>query len=306
MTIMLHVQHLSKRYKYKLAVADLSFSVGHGAIVGLLGPNGAGKTTTLAMITHIIKPDAGTITIDGVDLEREPHAALRSVGALIESPALYPYLSAHDHLQVLARHANLPTTNLAELLTQVGLADVGSQAVGTFSQGMRQRLGIAMALLGKPRLLILDEPTVGLDPQGVVEFRQLLRDQASHGTTILISSHQLAEIQQICDHVIILNHGKLIADGSVSELLGSGGRVWIKVDGDEAARENALTLLRSWNGGTKARVINGMIDALVEPDQIALLNRFLVQHDVAVAELRPDAPSLEDFFLGITRLEAGG
>lgn len=295
----LAIHHLTKRYGSRAVVDDVTLMVERGTIFGLLGPNGAGKTTTLAMILHLVQPDAGRIEIDGIDVWHRPGAALRSTGSLIGVPAFYPYLSATDNLRVLAGHSGLPTTNLHERLVIAGLSQTGRQPVATFSQGMKQRLGLAAALLGEPRLLILDEPTVGLDPQGVVELRQMLGTLAAQGCTILFSSHQLAEVQNICDHVAVLNAGRCVALGAVDDLLDTRGRVLLRV-GDEAAMERAISLIRAWKGGTKARISEGMIDVLVAADLAPDLNRYLVEHDVRVAELRPAAPSLEDFFLNLT------
>ena len=297
---MLAFSHLTKRYGSRAVVDDLTLEIAPGAIFGLLGPNGAGKTTTLAMALHLVRPDAGRVAIGGVDVWAEPGRALRAVGALIETAAFYPYLSALDNLRVVANHAGLPTHDLAERLAAVGLGETGRQPVETFSQGMKQRLGLASALLGDPALLILDEPTTGLDPRGVVELRSLLRALADQGRTIVFSSHQLAEVQHICDHVAILQAGRCVASGAVADLLGGGGQLLLRV-GDQPATERAIALVRAWNGGTKARVVEGMIDTLVPAERAADLNRYLVEHGVAVAELRPQAPSLEDFFLTLTR-----
>jgi ABC-2 type transport system ATP-binding protein len=187
---MLAFSHLTKRYGSRAVVDDLTLEIAPGAIFGLLGPNGAGKTTTLAMALHLVRPDAGRVAIGGVDVWAEPGRALRAVGALIETAAFYPYLSALDNLRVVANHAGLPTNDLAARLAAVGLGETGRQPVETFSQGMKQRLGLASALLGDPALLLLDEPTTGLDPRGVVELRSLLRTLADQGRTIVFSSHQ--------------------------------------------------------------------------------------------------------------------
>ena len=296
---MLAFSHLTKRYGSRAVVDDLTLAIEPGAIFGLLGPNGAGKTTTLAMALHLVRPDSGQVTIGGVDVWAAPRRALRPVGALIETAAFYPYLSARENLRVVANHAGLPTGDLDARLAAVGLGDTGRQPAETFSQGMKQRLGLAAALLGEPALLILDEPTTGLDPRGVVELRSLLRGLADQGRTIVFSSHQLAEVQHICDHVAILQAGRCIASGAVAELLGAGGQLLLRV-GDAAETERAISLVRAWNGGTKARVVEDMIDALVPAERAADLNRYLVGHGVAVAELRPQAPSLEDFFLALT------
>ncbi len=296
---MLQVENLTKLYGAKAAVDAVSFQIEAGMIVGLLGPNGAGKTTTLAMMLHLVRPTSGRVLINGADVWQQPQQALRSVGALIETPALYPYLTGAENLRVWALHAGV-AADPAALLQQVGLHEAANQRVETFSQGMKQRLGLAQALLGDPQLIILDEPTVGIDPRGVVELRQLLHQLASNQRTILFSSHQLAEVQQICDQVLILNQGRCVAQGAVAELLGSGGRVLIRIEGDAATLERALAQVRAWGGGTKARLLDGRIDALLPADQTAALNHALVTGGFAVAELYSAAPSLEDFFLHLT------
>lgn len=296
----IELENLTKRYADRAVVQSLSLVVEAGTIMGLLGPNGAGKTTTLAMLLHLVCPTSGRVLVGGVDVWHAPAQALRSVGALIETPAFYPYLSAYDNLLLLGRHAQIDPATLPMLLASVGLDSRMHERVRTYSQGMRQRLGIAAALLHDPAILILDEPTVGLDPRGVVWLRDLLHTRATNGGTIIFSSHQLAEVQQICDHVAILDAGRLIASGSVADLLGTGGRVLIAIRGDALMCDRALALVRAWNGGTKARLLDDTIDALVAADRTADLNRMLVQHDIAVAELHSVAPSLEDVFLNLT------
>lgn len=295
--------NLTKQYGQRLAVAELSIQVAAGSITGLLGPNGAGKTTTLAMALHLAKPTAGSVAIGGIDVWQSPAQALRSVGALIEAPALLGYLNAREHLRLWAGHTNLQT-DIDSLLERVGLSEAATQRVDTFSQGMRQRLGLAQALLGDPALLILDEPTLGIDPHGVVALRQTLREIAARGRTILFSSHQLAEVQQICDHVIIIDKGRCVAQGAVAELLGQGGRLLVRVEGSSEIVEAALECVRQWRGGTKARNIEGVLDILLGTTDAAALNRHLIEQGFNVAELHSQTPSLEDFFLHHTAQEA--
>ncbi|HEY1013318.1 MAG TPA: ATP-binding cassette domain-containing protein [Herpetosiphonaceae bacterium] len=303
MTAAFQTEGLTRRYGSRVAVNGLDLAVEAGSIFGLLGPNGAGKTTTLAMALRLVRPDAGRALINGVDVWREPRRALAQVGALIEAPAFYPYLSGFENLLVLARHAGLPAADIPRVLAELGLAERARDKIGGWSQGMRQRLGIAAALLGDPPLLILDEPTVGLDPLATVELRATLRDLAAAGKTIIFSSHQLAEVQHVCDHVAVIKDGRAVAQGAVGELLGSGGRLLLRVEGGADERERALGLARQWNGGTKGRIIEEQLDLLLPAEQAAGLNRFLVEQGVAVAELRPASPSLEDFFLALTATE---
>jgi ABC-2 type transport system ATP-binding protein len=208
---------LTKHYGHVAAVDGLSFTVEAGQVVGFLGPNGAGKTTTLRMLLGLVRPDEGTAVIDG-----QPYTALRSpacqVGAVLEASSCHPGRTAHNHLRIQALAAGIDPSRAADVLDLVGLADAADRRAGTFSLGMRQRLGLATALLADPDVLILDEPANGLDPEGVRWLRGLLREMASGGTAVLVSSHLLAEVAQTVDSVIIINSGRLVAQSPIGQL----------------------------------------------------------------------------------------
>jgi ABC-2 type transport system ATP-binding protein len=213
---------LTKRFGPVLAVDQLSFSVEQGSVVAFLGPNGAGKTTTLRMLLGLVQPDAGSATIGGHayrDLPRPPHA----VGAVLEAASFHPGRTARNHLRIQAMAADVEPARIAEVLSLVDLTGAADRRVGGFSLGMRQRLGLATALLASPEVLILDEPTNGLDPEGVRWLRGLLRGMAAQGAAVLISSHILAEIAQTADSVVIVSHGRLVRQAPMSELTASGG-----------------------------------------------------------------------------------
>jgi len=216
------VRHLRKSFGDTTAVADLSFNVAPGVVTGFLGPNGSGKTTTLRMLLGLIRPSSGTATIDG-----QPYGDLRGpigvVGAVLDGPQTHPGRTGRDHLRVMATAAGLPTHRVDDVLTLVELGAAGRRRVGTYSLGMRQRLHVAAALLGDPQVLILDEPTNGLDPQGIRWLRGLLRDLATDGRTVLVSSHLLSELTHSVDTVIVINRGRLLAQAPIAELLSPDG-----------------------------------------------------------------------------------
>jgi ABC-2 type transport system ATP-binding protein len=214
----IQIDHLSKRFGPTTAVDDLSFEVDAGSVTGFLGPNGAGKTTTLRTLLGLVTPTAGRATVHGRPYRDLSHPIVQ-VGALLESSSFHPGRTARDHLRVLARAGRLPAARADEVLELVGLADAARRKVKGFSMGMRQRLGLASALLGDPEVLVLDEPANGLDPEGIRWLRQFLRHLAGQGRTVLISSHLLAEVSQTVDRVVIINHGRLVAGGTVEELL---------------------------------------------------------------------------------------
>jgi len=211
------VEGLTKRFGSVLAVDDLTFATTPGRVTGFLGPNGAGKTTTLRMVLGLVMPTAGRATIDGARYADLAHP-LREVGAALEASSFHPGRSARDHLRVLATAGRIPLGRVDETLGQVGLADVADRRAGGFSLGMRQRLGLAAALLGDPRVLVLDEPANGLDPEGIAWLRGFLRYLAGEGRTVLISSHVLSEVQQTVDDVVILVHGRLVRQATLAEL----------------------------------------------------------------------------------------
>lgn len=213
-------QGLTKSFGPVRAVRDLSFTVKPGVVTGFLGPNGAGKTTTLRMLLGLVRPTAGTARFGGVAYRDLPHP-LSTVGTALEASSFHPGRSAKNHLTVAAIAARIPRTRIDEVLTQVGLAEYADRKVGGYSLGMRQRLGLAFALLGDPGVLVLDEPVNGLDPEGIKWIRSLLRQLAAEGRTVLVSSHMLSEVQQSVDDVIVISHGALVYDGSLAGLEGS-------------------------------------------------------------------------------------
>jgi len=215
---MIEVQGLTKRYGDREAVSNLSFVVPRGRVTGFVGPNGAGKSTTMRMILGLAAPDGGVALVDGHPYV-ELHAPLRQVGALLEATALHPGRRANDHLLWLAESNDIPKGRVAEVLDLAGLTQVAGRRAGGFSLGMRQRLGIAAALLGDPPALILDEPVNGLDPEGVRWIRGLLRALAAEGRAVLVSSHLMSELEDTADHVVVIGRGKLIADAPVAELV---------------------------------------------------------------------------------------
>jgi ABC-type multidrug transport system ATPase subunit len=292
MTVVIETVGLTKRYGDQLAVDGLNLTVRQGDVHGFLGPNGAGKSTTVRMLLRLVRPTAGSIKLLG-----EPPgvpSALARIGALVETPALYPYLSGRDNLRVLAGYADGRAADVEETLDQVGLASRARDKVKEYSTGMRQRLGVAAALLHDPELLILDEPTNGLDPHGTVEMRTLIRRQADQGRTVLLASHLLAEVEQTCDRVSVIHHGRLIADGTVAELRGTGG---LLVRAEPA--DHARALIARTCGGNPT-VDDGALRIAVPPVRAPEINRALVSGGVAVYEIRPAERSLEDVFLQLT------
>lgn len=293
----IQTEHLTKRFGQRIAVDNLSLEVGRGEVFGLLGPNGAGKTTTIGMLLGLVRPTSGRARVLGYDITRQPAAALQHVGAMIEAPAFYPYLSGWDNLRVLALADGLPAAQIDSALAAVELTPRAGDRFGTYSQGMKQRLAIAAALLANPALLILDEPTNGLDPAGTVEVRELIRTLAAGGHTILLCSHQLNEVQQLCQRVAILKEGRLLAQGAVADLLRREEGVHVRVEGDPAPAVAALHAA-GWTHTTVQAGGGLLVDAPAEA--AAAINRLLVQRDIAVVELGTRAVSLEDFFLEVT------
>ncbi|WP_322489890.1 ABC transporter ATP-binding protein [Chloroflexus sp.] len=291
---------LTKRYGKRLAVDQLNLTVSKGEVFGFLGPNGAGKTTTIAMLLGLVKPTKGRALVLGYDVQREPALALQRVGAMIEAPAFYPYLSGTDNLRVLARAGGIPLERVQRVLEIVELSDRARDKVSTYSQGMKQRLAIAAALLPDPELIMLDEPTNGLDPAGTVEIRNLIRDLAAGGRTILLCSHLLHEVEQLCQRVAIMKEGKLIVTGEVATLLRRGQGVRVRVQGDPGP---AVSLLRglAWVSSVTVQGDALIVDA--PADRTAEINALLIKADIVVAEIGVSNSSLEEFFLTVTKAE---
>ncbi len=292
----LQIQNLSKHFGSLQAVQSISLQVQKGEIYGFLGPNGAGKTTTIGMILGLIHADQGEIRIfDEPVIPARPHA-LQRVGSLVGPPALLPYLSARANLELAARLCgDLPEKAIDEALELTGLSAASRRAAGHFSTGMKQRLGLAIALLHDPELLILDEPTNGMDPAGIREIRQLLRGLAERGVTIFLSSHLLHEVEQICDRVTVLNHGKVVAEGPVAALSGDHQVVRVKVDHPAEAAEMLMALPQA------AEIQpNGAWVSLRHPDSQEV-NRFLAGRGVFASEVTTGRPDLEELFLELTQ-----
>jgi len=290
MTAPVETRRLTKRYGTLTAVDALDLTVRPGEVYGFLGPNGAGKTTTLRMLLGLIRPTSGEVRLFG-----GPPGRLDGVGALIEGPAFYPYLSGRDNLRVLARHAGVEPGRVAAVLAQVELADRAGDRYATYSLGMKQRLGVAAALLKDPRLVVLDEPTNGLDPAGMADMRKLVRRLGAEGCTVLLSSHLMTEVQELCDRVGVIVHGRLVAESTVAELRGDRTLRLVA-----APLEAAAARARSLLGPDAVRVTDGGLDLAVPPERAAEVNAALVGAGIAVSELRPDERSLEQAFFDLT------
>lgn len=296
----IELDSVSKNYKKFKAVDELSLKVYKGDIYGFLGPNGAGKSTSIRMMLSLIKPTGGQIKLFGQDLAHNRYQTLNRIGALIEKPDFYKYLTARENLEILGRISNVKnlTRKIDETLDLVGLLARSGSKVKTFSQGMRQRLGIAQTLLHDPDLIILDEPANGLDPQGQKEMRLLIqRINVERGLTILISSHILNEIEQLSNRMVIINKGKSVVEGNVQELLNQG-EMKVSFFVNEAGKAKKL-ILESALANHFNESADGKITLSIEQERIPEVNRFLVEHDIAVSAIKP-LRSLEEYFINIT------
>ena len=292
---------LRKSYGSHVALAGLDLSVPRGTVYGFLGPNGAGKTTTMRLLTGLIHPDAGSIELLGRPFGRGDRHRLYDVGALIESPSFYPFLSGRQNLRELATNgAPVGSGRIEELLELTGLRDRANDAVSTYSLGMKQRLGIAAALLSDPTLLLLDEPANGLDPAGIVAMRETLRHLAAIGKTVFVSSHLLAEVQQMADVVGIIAAGRLVREGPMQELLNSEGIVRVRVGRDEVAgAAAALTPLAGPVGVTSSVAEPGWLSVRLAPDRSGEVNRVLAAAGIWASGLET-GNDLEMLFLELT------
>ena len=296
----INVSHLSKQYSDVNAVTDLSFTVKEADVYGFLGQNGAGKSTTIRMLLTLIRPSAGKIEIFGLDLFTHRKEVLRQVGAVIERPDLYKYLSAYENLLLFAKMSGLRVQRrqLMEQLEMVGLAERAGSRVKTFSQGMKQRLGIAIALIHNPPLVILDEPVNGLDPQGIADMRNLILHLSRHlKKTVVVSSHLLNEMEQIATRMLIIDKGKKIIEGSVNELFDPSKTI-VEIDVNNEARAAEKIAQSQWADNLQ-QVSTGQLVLQVHKDQLAQLNKALVEMDIAVTGFKP-GNSLEKYFLSLT------
>jgi ABC-2 type transport system ATP-binding protein len=321
--VVLRTERLTKHFGRLTAVQDLNLEVFQGDVFGLLGPNGSGKTTTLSMILGLIWPTDGQISLfgDSIEDDAQRRAALQRIGAIVEQPAFYPYLNGRENLQGVAVFAGLPNSaateaRVDEVLIQVGLGPRAYDAYKKYSLGMKQRLGIAAALLTQPELIILDEPTNGLDPAGMVEVRALIGQLAQRGITILLSSHLLHEVQQVCTRVAILNRGALVTQGEVAQLLASQGGIQLGFAAPDQLPQ-AASILHQLAGTPAApwlrsvRYIQPEPGAWVPPGgwlllvaappaQAASINAILGTQGIYAAEVRRREANLEQFFLALT------
>ncbi|WIM38714.1 ABC transporter ATP-binding protein [Paenibacillus sp. PK4536] len=312
--IVLSVQHVKKKIGKKWIIKDVTFEVKAGEIFGFLGPNGAGKTTTIRMLVNLIRPTEGTINICGYDVTKQPEKALAYVGSIVENPEMYPYLTGWENLEHFARmQPGVDEKRIQEVTEIVRLDERIHDKVSKYSLGMRQRLGIAQALLGRPKLLILDEPTNGLDPKGIRDMRIFIRELASQGMAVFVSSHLLSEIQLLCDRVAIVGRGSVIAVGGVTELVEDTQHLVIWELEPQAQGEQILQSIPSiqvldlessnLDNDTAASLRPHSIITATPEEYISTTIATLVQAGIQIHNVRKLSPTLEQLFLGVTEGE---
>jgi ABC-2 type transport system ATP-binding protein len=288
---------LSKKYGERMAVSHINFDVPLGTVCGFVGPNGSGKTTTMRMLLGLISHTGGNGQVLDASID-EPEKYLSRVGAMIEGPAFYPALTGAENLRVLATLGGFPQERVQTLLEQVGLGDRAKSKYKTYSLGMKQRLGIAAALLPNPKLLMLDEPTNGLDPEGIQEVRALLRSLADSGTTVFVSSHLLSELEIISDYLVMLRKGEVVFAGKIEELLLAQQHVIIAKGQNHADLEKILSLATGM--GHSATIRNNEVHIQANADWAATLNRAAFDAGITLAQLSPQVPNLEETFFEMT------
>lgn len=296
METILTVTDLTKKFGHLTAVNNLSFSIEKGNVYGILGPNGSGKSTTLGIILNVVNKTLGDFSwFDG---NMSTHDALKKVGAIIERPNFYPYMTAVQNLKLVCKIKNVQETKISEKLELVGLLERKDSKFKTYSLGMKQRLAIASALLNDPEILILDEPTNGLDPQGIHQIREIIKKIAAQGTTILLASHLLDEVEKVCSHVVILRKGKKLYSGPVDEMLASHGFFELK-----SSEMNMLMELLEKNASFgKVESSNGILTAYLKEEMDAQqLNEFLFKKGIVLSHLVKRKESLEEQFLALTK-----
>jgi len=301
--VVLETEDLTKVYRRRVAVDDLSLRVERGDIFGFLGQNGAGKSTTIRMVLGLVRPTSGRVLLLGHDMAKDPLRALARVGAIVESPAFYDHFSGRQNLRLLAAMSGgADERRLNEVLEIVGLRSRAQDAVRVYSHGMRQRLGIAQALLPSPEFIILDEPTDGLDPQGIHEVRLLIRRLRDElGLTVLLSSHLLYEVEQLCNRVAIIDRGRLLYQGTIEQLVAKDKTVKLTVD----RVEEAYRLLAADPTLTVSRNGDASLYVKMADEQVPLINALLVERGFRVSELSPQRETLEQVFIRLTKPQAG-
>jgi ABC-2 type transport system ATP-binding protein len=286
---------LTKRYRDLVAVSDLNLEVHRGDIFGFLGPNGSGKTTTIGLMLGLLMPNDGSVEILGRDVRRD-RAVLKNVGAMAETAAFYPYLTGYDNLRVLSLMSHVSPNRIWEVLELVGMKDRAKSRFRTYSLGMRQRLGIAAALLSDPEILLLDEPTIGLDPAGMKEVRDLVAELGRQGRTIFFCSHLLTEVEQICSRVAIIRRGKALAEGKIAELLHPSKYVKVVVNEISEASE----ILGSVDWVTNLQTGESSITLQLSNHDVSEVVRLLGGHGIYPSGVIPRSSTLEEFFLEVT------
>jgi len=290
------LKNLNKKFGNIHAVNNLSFDIKKGTIYGILGPNGSGKSTTLGIILNVVNKTSGEFSWFNGKIST--HQALKKVGAIIERPNFYPYMTAIQNLQLVCKIKEIPTTKIEEKLKTVNLFERRNSKFRTYSLGMKQRLAIASALLNDPEILILDEPTNGLDPQGIHEIRQIIKDIAANGTTILLASHLLDEVEKVCTHVVVIREGLKLYSGSVDEMTASHGLFELKVESDTT---QLLEVLSQFEGISAIKEEeNTIIATLSKPVSASEINNYLFKNNVILSHLVKRKPSLEQQFLTLT------
>ncbi|WP_426429689.1 ABC transporter ATP-binding protein [Winogradskyella sp. HB-48] len=291
----LTINNLTKKFGYLTAVKDLSFTINKGNVYGILGPNGSGKSTTLGIVLNVVNKTSGSF--HWFDGNTSTHDALKQVGAIIERPNFYPYMTAEQNLKLVCRIKGVDHDKIDEKLEVVGLLDRKNHKFKTYSLGMKQRLAIASALLNDPEILILDEPTNGLDPQGIHQIRQIIKEIAAGGTTILLASHLLDEVEKVCSHVVVLRKGEKLYSGRVDEMINSHGFFELKAD----KREELIALIESNPNFGKLKIEGELITAFLnEPMSASDFNKMMFDKGILLSHLVKRKESLEEQFLQLT------
>ena len=295
METILTLNNLTKKFGYLTAVKDLSFTINKGNVYGILGPNGSGKSTTLGIVLNVVNKTEGNFYwFDG---NTSTHDALKKVGAIIERPNFYPYMSAVQNLKLVCKIKGVDTSKIDEKLEVVGLLERKNSKFRTYSLGMKQRLAIASALLNDPEILILDEPTNGLDPQGIHQIRQIIKDIAANGTTILLASHLLDEVEKVCTHVVVLRKGEKLYSGRVDEMISSHGFFELKTD----KHDELVTLLKNDSAFGKIKVEDDLITAFLNASMSSSeFNTMAFNKGIVLSHLVKRKESLEEQFLQLT------
>ena len=293
---------LTKRYgsrpaKSVLAVDRISFAVEQGQVFGFLGPNGSGKTTTIGMLVGTIKPTGGSVNLFGASGPKGLMAARARVGATLETPNFYPYMSGRDNMRVAAAVKGVGQPRIEECLELVGLSDRANHRFKTYSLGMKQRLALAATMLNDPELIVLDEPANGLDPQGIREIREIIGILADRGKTIFLSSHLLAEVERTCSHVAIIRKGRIVTWGAVADVVGEESAVLLRADDTEAL----AGAMEAYPDATSVRRTNYGLVATLDSDDLASVTRYLAGQGIYLSHLAPYRPSLEEVFIDVTQ-----